>query len=190
MRLLFQQEAFGSRDGAVQEMHGGEPEESQSSIPEDGENVSERKYVVPDGMLEAAVDAAVKFSGANTIQASPRVKAEIEESFRVAIEAAIRWLSENPIVPTDKQYYALCEAQPNNVLRVVEWTRRMFLAPEPEAPKDVFRFHAILRRPATVRDDPSEREKKLGIRETVLCVRASDYDNLLNLIQNRKKTSS
>ena len=34
VRLLFQQEAFGSRDGAVQEMHGNEPEESQGAIPE------------------------------------------------------------------------------------------------------------------------------------------------------------
>ena len=155
MRLLFQQEAFGSRDGAVQEMHGGEPEESQSSIPEDGENVSERKYVVPDGMLEAAVDAAVKFSGANTIQASPRVKAEIEESFRVAIEAAIRWLAENPIVPKTfdelptvgylidsstwgtkgKPEYE--QKRQENYLDgmkrlIAEWQRRMFLAPEPE----------------------------------------------------------
>ena len=34
VRLLFQQEAFGSRDGAVQEMHGNEPEEGQGAIPE------------------------------------------------------------------------------------------------------------------------------------------------------------
>ena len=34
VRLLFQQEAFGSRDGAVQEVHAGEREEGQCAIPE------------------------------------------------------------------------------------------------------------------------------------------------------------
>ena len=59
----------------------------------------EKRIEVPAGMVDAAVEAACRSTGASTIQASPRVKAEIEESFKVAVEAALLWLSENPQAP-------------------------------------------------------------------------------------------
>ena len=141
MRLLFQQEAFGSRDGAVQEMHGGEPEESQSSIPEDGENMSEVKVKVPNGMLKAVEDRY------GDVYASGFYRKVVTAD----LEAALNWLSENPIVPTaadaltllqervasghlsNKEYCAIPATTIRCVIR--EWQRRMFLAPEPEGPE-------------------------------------------------------
>ena len=42
-------------------------------------------------------------------------------------------------------------------------------------------FNAIVERPACAKDEPvSEREKRQGIRENVLCVRAEDYERLLS----------
>ena len=49
VRILFQQEAFGSRDGAVQEMHGNEPEESQGAIPEAQYRLTRCGIVVSNG---------------------------------------------------------------------------------------------------------------------------------------------
>lgn len=139
MRILFQQEAFGSRDGAVQEMHGNEPEESQGSIPEKGDTVSQTKIKVPEGMLLAASEFD---PGAGEYNIEP------------ILEAALRWMSENPIVPTvadaltllqervasghlsNKEYCAIPATTIRCVIR--EWQRRMFLAPEPgvtEAPQ-------------------------------------------------------
>ncbi len=149
--------------------------------------MSEVKIKVPKGMLKAVEDRY------GDVYASGFYRKVVTAD----LEAALRWLAENPIVPTRTEVESIIEPNLRGLdaydlvkASIAEWQRRMFLAPEPEAPKDVFRFHATMRRPATVRDDPSEREKELGIKETVLCVRASDYDNLLNLIQNRNKTSS
>lgn len=85
-----------------------------------------KKIVVPDGMYLAALphqDSGTQCSA--------------------ALEAALRWLSENPIVPTDEQIQATCAAisedwrvgEPfEDTYRdlLVEWQRKMFLAPEPE----------------------------------------------------------
>ena len=131
VRLLFQQEAFGSRNGAVQEMHGGEPEESQCAIPEKGDTVSEVKIKVPKGMLDAFHRAenqnGTKWDGA---------------VLDAMLEAALRWLTENPIVPTKEQAKDVAQSllpdfqDRENVGRailvLVDWQRRMFLAPEPE----------------------------------------------------------
>jgi len=56
------------------------------------------------------------------------------------LESALRWLSENPIVPSDEQLEAMIQQARKigdpylGLWRevVVEWQRRMFLAPEPE----------------------------------------------------------
>ena len=107
--------------------------------------MAERRVVVPYGMLKAAVDAAVKFSGANTIQASPRVKSEIEGSFQAAVEAAVLWLTENPRVPTREQVVKLsgfdkheddCKIQQFMIVARA-WIETMFLAPEPEVPEEI-----------------------------------------------------
>ena len=89
------------------------------------------KIVVPDGMLKAAVDAAVKFTGANTIQASTRVKAEIEESFKVAVEAALLWLDAElplPSISSDEYQGPEWDAGWNCAVKAV---RRIFIALEP-----------------------------------------------------------
>lgn len=106
------------------------------------EQMREQKIVVPDGMLAAAwqdIAAAMKeriFVGVIGGVAELHVA-------RIAVEAALRWLSENPIVPTDEQWRALNEERqwPDNSNRrrwlVIEWQRRMFLAPEPEIPNEI-----------------------------------------------------
>jgi hypothetical protein len=147
VRLLFQQEAIGSRDGAVQEMHGGEPEEGQGAIPDKGDTMSEVKIKVPEGMLQAGRAA---YSGYVTA----------EEGSRRILEAAIRWMAENPIVPktydelptigymsdssawgtkgTPEYEQKRQENYFDGMIRFLsEWQRRMFLAPGPEVPEAV-----------------------------------------------------
>jgi hypothetical protein len=93
--------------------------------------MSEKKIVVPKGMLKAA--------GLSTDGIDP-------EGYFIytAIEAALRWLSENPIVPSDEQVGEMLAAKsqfyghfvPADWIRwgATDWQRRMFLALEPEVP--------------------------------------------------------
>lgn len=94
--------------------------------------MSERKIVVPEAMLQAAMDA-------QEIYAIPQT--------RHIVEAVLRWLSENPIVPTPDQWAAASDAVSVRYRKkfgvsfsfshteiAEEWQRRMFLAPEPSAP--------------------------------------------------------
>lgn len=93
--------------------------------------MSYRKILVPEGMLTAACTAnhvgGIGGSG-------PLVN---------VLEAALLWLSENPIVPSDEQINSLFEAHKYGVSRDAwkfyfsEWQRRMFLAPEPEVPAEI-----------------------------------------------------
>jgi len=108
--------------------------------------VNEKKYVAPDGMLDAAWKAALSHVGATERNlGSPRVKAEIIESWRVGIEAALCWQSENPIVPTPTDVLLLADElvragtdRNSQVMRVcAAWQRRMYLAPEPEVPEEI-----------------------------------------------------
>jgi hypothetical protein len=88
--------------------------------------MSEKKYVVPTGMLNKAYEyCPASF-------AMPAVER--------MLEAALRWQSENPIVPTAQQVGELVVAAPMASTRqaytatifcITEWQRRMFLAPEP-----------------------------------------------------------
>lgn len=120
----------------------------------------EKMIKVPEGMLKAFGEAYdhQKGLGANS-----------ETCERFGLESALRWLSKNPIVPTDEQAQVMLEkvfndppfiySSPNdempgqNILInreqltcphlsreqevFAEWQRRMFLAPEPEIPKDL-----------------------------------------------------
>lgn len=102
--------------------------------------MSDRKIKVPEGMM-LAVQNKARVDGRAL---NPRI-------LRSDLEAALIWLSENPIVPTEKQYgeclravdgpdkiviHVYREGEPQKVL--AEWQRRMFLAPEvPEAIKDL-----------------------------------------------------
>jgi len=93
--------------------------------------MSEKRYVIPKGMLEAAI-LSHPFD--------PRTKFIPE-----MLEAALRWLSDNPIVPTAKQsaeLESLCRINDepmcmDAIFYCSEWQRRMFLAPEPEVPEEV-----------------------------------------------------
>ncbi len=98
--------------------------------------MSQTKIKVPEGMLLAASEFD---PGAGEYNIEP------------ILEAALRWMSENPIVPTDADALTLLQervasghlsnkeycAIPATTIRCVirEWQRRMFLAPEPEVPE-------------------------------------------------------
>lgn len=86
---------------------------------------------IPEGMLKAVSAALAEHWKERTLADGSTVD--------VALEAALRWLAENPIVPTDEQakelwnhpkvlhgseHYAKAMAR--------DWQRMMFLAPEPE----------------------------------------------------------
>lgn len=83
------------------------------------------KLVVPEGMLKAAIAA---------VSADPLPM----DRYRVFLEAALGWLAENPIVPTDEQGLELEQkwrtSKPNKTCAAWcagEWQRRMFLQTEP-----------------------------------------------------------
>ncbi len=84
------------------------------------------KIRVPEAMLKAALDA----------KEMPH-RREYEETVRPALEAALRWLSENPIVPTDEQVSSMLRIlrdpgdQDDNAQGItVEWQRVMFMENE------------------------------------------------------------
>ena len=85
------------------------------------------KIRVPDGMLEAA------------LQACPNT---YPHGVEAALLACCKWMSENPIVPTDKQVDQLNSyviPPKKNFMRemLMEWQRRMFLVEEPSKIQDV-----------------------------------------------------
>ena len=133
-----------------------EPDEGQGAIPEKGDNVSEVKVKVPNGMLKAVEDryGDVYASGFN------------RKVVTADLEAALRWLAENPIVPktfdelptvgyfsdsstwgtkgTPEYEQKRQENYLDGMRRLLaEWQRRMFLAPEPEFLEGVGSVSAI-----------------------------------------------
>jgi len=106
-----------------------------------------RKYVVPEGMLTAA-DQEIRVCSSIPSTISDRQMAIIQ---KITIEAALRWLSKNPIVPTPEQNKAMSElarsvsiqygtnaiTDASTATIIVEWQRRMFAAPEPEIPPQI-----------------------------------------------------
>lgn len=106
--------------------------------------MTEKQIVVPEEMLNAAVNAAILKANVSILQVSPKIAEDIREQFKVALEAALRWLSENPRVPTDEQMLALQdsfrsipEAGEKQMLIAVEWQRICWLKPEPEVPESI-----------------------------------------------------
>lgn len=98
--------------------------------------MSKKKIVVPKGMLEAALDGP----GIESVKETRRLYVE------ACIEASMRWLSENPIVPSDDQRdeiicawdkFGRLQEGSGDFFRwsLIEWQRRMFLAPEPDVPE-------------------------------------------------------
>jgi hypothetical protein len=101
--------------------------------------MSDKKIVVPEEMLRAAFNETHPTTGQYAI-------------LRDGLEAAMRWLSENPIQPTHEQCRDMIDRsglqgervpgiddRPRISTRqakclVVNWQRCMFLAPDPELP--------------------------------------------------------
>jgi len=90
---------------------------------------------VPEGMLKAFILARYGSHASNGDSHIPGLH-------RMEIAAALLWLAENPIVPTDGQ----CEEMIQSYARqgdkgsrniAIEWQRHMFLKREPELPAEV-----------------------------------------------------
>ena len=91
--------------------------------------MSGQKIVVPEGMLKAATPVYI-----NDIALVGSI-----------LQAALLWLSENPMVPTMKQAREIFMLKAGFDFDLhewvrwgaCEWQRRMFLAPEPEVPEEI-----------------------------------------------------
>jgi hypothetical protein len=110
--------------------------------------MAERKIVVPEGMLKAAVDSWISNGDAAYKEYAEMAKANTSD-LKDALESALGWLSANPIVPTEQQwrdlYKSFGRGDPSSPypiedqlrFTVFEWQRRMFLAPEPQGIDDL-----------------------------------------------------
>lgn len=93
------------------------------------ERCDKPEYVVPEGTMSAVTTAVVDRS---RYQIPPYIQ-------EIALEAAIEWLSKNPIIPTREQaarlrteYHAehgIWEEEHFVIWIVNQWQRRMFLKP-------------------------------------------------------------
>src|SRR6202789_1329114 len=92
------------------------------------------KIIVPAGMLKAVDEAISTARGIGCDLIAGHVR-------DIALEAALRWLSENPIEPSNKQigemilsapYSNTRQAYTSTIFCITEWQKRMILAPEPE----------------------------------------------------------
>lgn len=96
----------------------------------------EKKYVVPEGMLKVFGEAYDHQKG---------LGANREGCEKAGMEAALGWLAENPIVPTEAQLTEMLATRIGFGFEPVDWMRwgaaqfqrRMFLAPEPEVPEEI-----------------------------------------------------
>lgn len=79
------------------------------------------KYVVPEGMLQAAQSA---------------YKAAQSHNIEPILEAALRWQAENSVKPSEKQIREIQDYLPGcgPATLMDQWVRQMWLAPEPETP--------------------------------------------------------
>lgn len=112
--------------------------------------MGERKRVVPEGMLRAAENKYRTIENYNSHHATdPHSRMVLKE----CLESALRWLSENPTVPTISDLEAMrsgwkdtpeASAEGVVIFLIAEWQRRMFLAPEPEVPRVVNGFDDLL----------------------------------------------
>lgn len=101
--------------------------------------MSEKKYVVPEGMLKAATSG---------IDAARHASTEQVYWVKQGLLAAVQWLSEWPSVPDDYQIGEILKAKDQfpfdaaDWIRwgAVEWQRRMFLAPEPPTHPELQRW--------------------------------------------------
>jgi hypothetical protein len=105
--------------------------------------MGKKQIVVPEGMLKAAIDAVGEMlvKGRQLSDGTSGILLELPGREQTALEAALRWLGENPIVPTNKQideFVMPLAKRPGGVSEMeicAEWQRRIFLALEPETPR-------------------------------------------------------
>lgn len=95
------------------------------------ESMAEKKYVVPEGGLKAALSS----------QNPPFVFGQ-ESGIRAALEAFVRWQSESSPMPTDEQLRQMMRGfsvltKDTVSMIVMEWIRRIYLVPEPEVPEEI-----------------------------------------------------
>ena len=100
--------------------------------------MSETKYVVPEGGLNAAWQAVAAKMKERVEAVGKSSVAELHVA-RIALEAFIRWQSENPREPTEEQTRSLYASARGAVSpywvahdSAVEWQRRMYIASESE----------------------------------------------------------
>ena len=164
---------------------------------------------IPDEMLEIANNEFFKAASLNGLP-----NRTDGERLGFALAAAVRWLRDDllhersvdfhrAILSAGRERFPGDDQDTAVIMRRVDleygvsfarnYIRRLFSIQKDEPMDDfahIFRFSAILERPATAKDEPvSEREKQLGIREHVVCVRAEDYDRILAAYQERKSSS-
>ena len=94
---------------------------------------------VPQEMRTAALRAAALKTNTTCIAT---MSAQVADGAEAGLEAALLWLSENPIVPGEEWVAnTMLNEQMNTKggLRAViaEWQRRMFAAPEPKVPAPI-----------------------------------------------------
>ena len=103
-------------------------------------NVMEKKYVVPEGLKSAIRNSARYIDSGNQCLTIEQVE--------VVGEAVVRWLAENPILPSTRVIHLMSvdkcgepiysEGKLLGVKVVIEeWMRRMFLEPKPEHVEEV-----------------------------------------------------
>lgn len=92
--------------------------------------MSDKRYIVPEGMLKAADKAIGEMRAGQASRLASR-DGELwpNELKRVVLEAALAWLAENPIIPRDENELNQLPIQRHEA--IAEWQRIMFLAPEP-----------------------------------------------------------
>jgi hypothetical protein len=98
------------------------------------------KIQVPEGGFNAVRKALWKKWGYESELDPANV---MWDNFEFALEAFCRWLSENPIVPSDEQTSKLLETYKEGQWRsfardvAVKWQKIIFNAPEPEVPEAI-----------------------------------------------------
>jgi len=139
--------------------------------------MSEKKYVVPEGMLKAASDQYHKDDedgGGSVLK---------------VLEAAVRWLAENPMVPNLQQAQELSTiAEESSVSKAAQvWQSWMFLAPKfegvpawmMELENHVAEYGGITRVPLKDTEVPAEKsELKVPEELEQYIWRAEDIDGL------------
>ena len=97
----------------------------------------DKKYVIPEGMGGYVARAVFNECG----------KVDFHPQIRVALEAAVRWLSDNPIAPTMAQAEAMRDSGHPCILDGAwyagEWQRRMFLAPIPADDREMIVYDCL-----------------------------------------------